>query len=199
MAFFGARVEYALHTLFNLSLAPASSKPSARDLANYQRLPVAFVRRLLTDLEKAGLVIGSAGRRGGWELARDPSKITVLAIVDAAGGRDPLFTCREIRARCVLWADDDPPDAAVTGTCSIHAVMLMAEAAMRRQLSEQTLADIADRVGDKTTTATAERIRAWFEERSAARRRPIALVSSDPKVHQATEAGPDAVIGANRD
>jgi len=179
MAHFGARVEYALHTLLNLSLAPATSKPSARDLANYQRLPVAFIRRLLTDLEKAGLVISSAGRRGGWELARDPRNITVLAVVDAAGGPDPLFKCREIRAHCVLWPDDDPPTAAVRGTCSIHAVMLMAEAAMRRQLFEQTLADIVDRVRGKTTVATSDRIRAWFEERSAARRRPMSSAEAN--------------------
>jgi Rrf2 family protein len=181
MALFGARVEYALHTLLNLSLAPATSKPSARDLADYQRLPLAFVRRLLTDLEKAGLVTSSQGRRGGWRLTREPSEITVLEVTDAAGGRDPLFTCREIRARCVLWPDEDPPAGATSGTCSIHAVMLAAEVVMRRQLSGQTLADIADRVRGKTSPATSDRISAWFDERSASRRRPVTGKVGRPK------------------
>ena len=59
MAFYGAGVEYALHTLLNLTLAPAGTAPSARDLADFQCLPLAFMRKLLTQLEKAGLVAGS--------------------------------------------------------------------------------------------------------------------------------------------
>jgi Rrf2 family protein len=175
LALFGARVEYALHTLLNLSLASDAATPSARDLAEFQRLPTAFVRRLLTDLEKAGLVVSAKGRRGGWRLARDASQITVLAVADAAGPRVPLFACREIRARCVLWPDEDPPAAAASGTCSIHAVMLAAEIAMRRQLSEQTLADIAGRVSNKTSPAMSAQIKGWFDGRSAARGPSIAI------------------------
>ena len=44
---YGARVEYALHTLLNLSLAPAGTAPSARDLADFQKLPIHPVGDLL--------------------------------------------------------------------------------------------------------------------------------------------------------
>ena len=94
MAFYGAGVEYALHTLLNLSLAPAGTAPSARDLAEFQRLPLAFMRKLLTQLDKAGLVRGSEGIRGGWQLARETNTITLLEAAEAVQGRDPLFECR---------------------------------------------------------------------------------------------------------
>jgi Rrf2 family protein len=170
MPMYGARVEYALHTLLNLSWAPATSAPSARDLADFQRLPVAFMRKLLTRLEKAGLVAGEEGVRGGWHLTRSPGEITVLDVVEAAQGREVLFECREIRARCALWPDENPPRAAKAGVCAIHAVMLAAEAAMRREMTSHTLADIADRVSAKSSPSVASVVPDWFALRYAERR-----------------------------
>jgi Rrf2 family protein len=170
MPLFGARVEYALHTLLNLSFAPAGTSPSARDLAEFQKLPAPFMRKLLTQLEGAGLVEGSEGIRGGWRLRRPPQTITVLEVVDAAQGRDKLFECREIRARCALWPDDAPPRGATTGVCTIHAVMLGAEVAMRRELAGHTLADIAGRVAEKSPGTARSAIPEWFARRYAERR-----------------------------
>ena len=170
MSQFGARVEYALHTLLNLSLAPAQTAPSARDLADFQKLPVPFMRKLLTQLEKSGLVVGAEGIRGGWRLARPTSQISVLEVVDAAQGKEPLFDCREIRARCALWADEAPPRGARSGVCEIHAVMLAAERAMRAELASQRLADIAHSVSAKSPRFVATDVPRWFEERYRGRR-----------------------------
>ena len=167
---FGARVEYALHTLLNLSFAPASTAPSARDLAEFQKLPVAFMRKLLTQLEKSSMIVAAEGVRGGWRLSRPPTEITVLEIVDAAQGPDVLFECREIRARCALWRDDEPPRAARSGVCEIHAVLLAAERAMRAELATHTLADIAARVGGKSPRFVARDVPGWFAGRYSGRR-----------------------------
>jgi len=131
---------------------------------------VPFMRKLLTQLEKAGLIAGSEGVRGGWRLARDPAEMTVLEIVEAVQGRESLFECREIRARCALWADDAPPLAATSGVCSIHAVMLAAEGAMRRELAAHTLAQIAERVRAKSSPERESAVPTWFAERYTSRR-----------------------------
>lgn len=171
MALYGAPEEYALHTLLNLSYAPAGTAPSARDLAEFQRLPVSFVRKQLTQLARAGLIVGTEGVRGGWRLARPPAEISLLDVVDAVHDGAPLFECRNIRARCALWEDDDPPRAAVSGVCAIHQVMLQAQAAMRSELAAHTLADIAQRVDAKTSAKGATAMQAWFSTRYAQRRR----------------------------
>jgi Rrf2 family protein len=168
---YGARVEYALHTLLNLSLAPAGTAPSARDLADFQKLPVAFMRKLLTQLEKTGLVVSAEGVHGGWRLGRRPAEITVLDIVDAAQGRDVLFECREIRAHCALWPDDAPPRAARSGVCEIHAVMLAAERALRAELAAHTLAEIGARVGAKSPRFVTTDLPDWLAGRYTGRRR----------------------------
>ena len=171
MAYYGAPVEYALHTLLNLTFAPPATAASARDLADFQRLPVAYMRKLLTQLEKAGLIAAREGVSGGWRLGREASAITVLEIAEAAqGDAGPLFECRSIRERCALWADDAPPRSATSGVCTIHAVMLAAEAVMRRELAAHTLADIAGRVSAKSSPGGANAIPNWFAARHAGRR-----------------------------
>jgi Rrf2 family protein len=173
---FGARVEYALHTLVNLGLAEQGIAPSARDLARFQRLPHEFARKLLTELEKGGVVVAAEGVRGGWRLARPPAAITVLDVVTALHGDDELFDCRDVRAHCALWPDGEAPLAARSGVCEIHAIMLAAEAAMRRELAMHTLADITQRVQSKTRPDWADTLAAWFAGRYAERtpgRRPM--------------------------
>lgn len=170
MPYYGAAVEYALHTLLNLSHAPAEISPSARDLAEFQRLPLAFIRKLLTQLEKAGLVAGAEGVRGGWRLARPAERITLLAAAEAVQPDAPLFECRDVRARCALWADGAAPPTATRGVCEIHAAMLAAEAAMRHELAARTLADIALEVDAKTRGRAAGAAGGWLQARYADRR-----------------------------
>ena len=87
-------------------------------------------------------------------------------------GRDPLFECREIRGRCALWSEGAAPRAATSGVCAIHAAMLAAEGAMRRELAQRTLADIAGQVSAKSSSMAATTVAAWFADRYAGRRSP---------------------------
>lgn len=169
MAHFGNKVEYALHTLLNIALAPADAAPSSRELADFQRLPLAFVRKLLTEQQRAGLLLGAEGRQGGWRLARDAAQITVLDIADAAQGRMPLFDCQDVRTRCALWEDDAVPARARQGVCEIHAVMLQAEQAMRAQLAALTLAQLRDRLVRKSPGWARDAAPRWFVQQRQAR------------------------------
>jgi DNA-binding IscR family transcriptional regulator len=96
--------------------------------------------------------------------------VSVLDIVDAAQGRDALFECREIRARCALWPDEEPPRGARSGVCEIHAAMLAAERAMRAELAAHSLAALADRVGAKSPRFVATDVPDWFAARYTSRR-----------------------------
>lgn len=170
MSHFGSGVEYGLHCLLYLVDAPADRPPSARDLAEFQGVSPTYVAKLFTQLEKAGLVASAEGVGGGFRLARPADAITILDVIDALEGRKPLFQCREIRARCILFADS-PPTWAGRGMCAIHATMRDAEAHMRQSLSSQTLADLANRVGPKLPAAFVKEAQSWFAERRN-RRRP---------------------------
>ena len=155
MSLYSSRVENALHLMLNLARAGETAAPSARELADFQRLPVPFVRRILTELAAGGVVVGSEGLHGGWRLGKPADRISVNEVVAAVRGEASLFECREIRARCVLWPDDQPPAAAVTGRCAIHAVMLSAESAMRDELSRHSIGDLVRRLQRKSISGEA--------------------------------------------
>jgi Rrf2 family protein len=167
MAHLTASVEYGLHCL--LGLIDAGEAPrSARDLAEFQGISPSFAAKIFAKLEKAGIVTAAEGVRGGYRLARPAEAISVLELVDAIEGRKPLFDCQEIRSRCALFGES-APEWATRGVCSVHAVMLKAEKAMRDALASETLANIGGRLDRKAPADFGEESRIWFDRRIAAR------------------------------
>ena len=171
MAHITTGVEYGLHCLLYLVDPPdGAHAPSARELADLQGVPVEYVAKLFTKLQKAGLVVASEGVRGGFRLARKPASIRVLDVVTAIDGDKTLFECREIRGRCAVF-DGRPPQWATRGVCSIHAVLVEAEARMRVVLAAHTLADIARSVAAKAPADFGNRISKWLVNGAPASRR----------------------------
>ncbi len=162
-------VEYGLHCLLFL-VNPAGAAPlaSARDLAELQGIPADYTAKLFTKLQKAGLVVATEGVKGGFRLARAPEDISVLEVVEAIDGAKPLFDCHNVRSQCALFADG-PPLWATHGVCSIHAVMLEAEARTREVLASHSLASLAGRVADKAPEDYGAKATAWLAARAPVR------------------------------
>ena len=159
--------EYALHCLLWLN-PPSEAAPSARDLAELQGVPTAYLSKIMPKLEKAGIVRASGGIKGGYQLARSAEDISVLDVVDAVEGEKPLFACQEIRARCALFGGV-APGWATSGTCGIHAVMLRAERAMRTELARTSLSDLSRGLNRKMPPSFAGKALDWIWARKASR------------------------------
>ena len=173
MSHFGVGVEYGLHILTQLARFQPLKPPSNRALAEFQGIPAAYLAKVMTSLEKAGIVEASEGKGGGYHLARAPKSITFLEVVDAIEGRKSLFECTEVRQRCVLYGGKPPPSV-TANTCAIHAVMIAAERRMREKLADVTVADIAHPLSAKTSSEVKQKAVEWFgnhSTRPATRRR----------------------------
>lgn len=143
--------------------------PSARDLAELQGVSPSFVSKIFSKLEKAGIVEGSDGIKGGYRLARPVGEVTVLDVIDAVDGHKPLFDCQEVRRRCALY-NGKPPKWATQGVCGIHAVMLQAEKNLRAELSQTRLSDLSEGFQTKRLPAGfASQVQGWFADRQANR------------------------------
>ena len=162
---YSAGVEYGIHCLlFLVDERGDSREASVRDMAELQGVPQEYLAKVFTKLAKAGLVAATEGVRGGFRLARPSDEITVLDIVRAIDGNKSIFECRDIRGRCALF-EGSPPDWALEGTCSVHAVMLTAQKRMEEALAQQTILDIARRVGRKVPADFGAQVAEWMEER----------------------------------
>jgi Rrf2 family protein len=163
---FGVGVEYGLHILTQLARFEPLKPPSAKALAKFQGVPAAYLAKVMTSLEKAGIVKASEGKGGGYRLARAPELITFLDVADAIEGRKSLFECTEVRQRCVLYGGK-PPASVTRNTCAIHAVMIAAEQRMREKLAAVTLADIARPLAANTSPEIKLKALEWFANHPA--------------------------------
>jgi Rrf2 family protein len=158
-------VEYGLHCLLYLVDSSGQSvTASTRDLADLQGVSAEYLAKVFTKLHQAELVVGVEGSGGGFALARAPEQISVLDVIVAIDGKKPLFDCRDIRLGCAVFGSSTPRWAS-KGVCSIHAVMLEAEARMRTVLANHTLASITARVSAKAPATFNTDISNWFAER----------------------------------
>ncbi|MFF1507115.1 RrF2 family transcriptional regulator [Streptomyces sp. NPDC058326] len=150
-------VEWALHSCLNLAwIGPGRAVTAAR-LAAYHELPPAYLNKQLQALARAGIVTSASGPKGGFRLARDLDRITLMDVVTAIEGPDEAFRCTEIRQQ--------GPGAGAPGTyaaeCAIAGAMGRAELAWRRELMAQTLDDVRERA-ERQAPAAADRLRSWF-------------------------------------
>ena len=152
----GEGVEWAIHTCLNLSWLETGRGVSTTRLAAFYDLPAAYLNKQLQGLVRAGILSSSPGPRGGFALARRPEDITVLDVVTAVEGADPLFRCEEI----LRQGPGGRPEVDYRSTCLVSGAMRRADLAWRRALAEQTLADIraeVERRFPETPEATRER------------------------------------------
>ncbi|MGW4378795.1 RrF2 family transcriptional regulator [Kitasatospora sp. NPDC004531] len=146
-------VEWGLHCCLTLVwLDGPDPVPSARLAAMFELSPT-YLNKVLQRLTRAGLLTSARGPRGGVRLARDPGRITMMDVVTAVEGADPLFACAEIRQHGASAQGAHTREFA--RPCGIAAAMRRAELAWRRELATRTIADLAH---DAPAT-TAARIR----------------------------------------
>lgn len=150
-------VEAALHCALVLAGLPEGKVLPGKSLATLHGLSETYLLKHLRALAAAGLVEALPGPRGGYRLARVAPQITLLDIVEAIDGREPAFTCREIRRRGPGKAQDP---CAYKADCFIKRRMLAAEAVWRDALRAQTLADLVDDgaglIGEQNRQAVAD-------------------------------------------
>jgi Rrf2 family protein len=103
-----------------------------REVADAMQLPRSYTPQLLGVLAKAGIAEAKAGRSGGYRLARDPSKIAVLEVIEAAEGDLVSRRC-PMRGGPCHWED----------VCPLHPTWVKASEAIRSTLAATTLAEVA--------------------------------------------------------
>jgi Rrf2 family protein len=138
-------VEWALHSCLNLTWLPGGRAVPAAKLAAFYELPAAYLNKQLQALARAGIVTSTPGPRGGFQLARNPEKITLLDVVVAIEGADEAFRCEQ------LLKQGPGADATVDyrQACLVSQAMRRADLTWRRELASQTLADLKAQVEER--------------------------------------------------
>lgn len=93
---------YSVKALLDLSLQSNYGPTSVKAIASRQDLPAPYLEKLLIKMRRAGLVNSTRGSQGGYQLAHQPTKITLGQILEAVGekieplpGYNPDTSCAE--------------------------------------------------------------------------------------------------------
>jgi Rrf2 family cysteine metabolism transcriptional repressor len=128
-----AKSEYGLLAMIDLACRYGGGPISSREISERQGIPARFLEQLLVSLRRADVVHAVRGARGGFQLARDPSEVTVLDIVEALEGHLETSVC------------DSAGICEKSDSCAASDVWSEASSALRDVFERTTLADLARR------------------------------------------------------
>lgn len=77
---------YGLRAMLDLSLHYGEGNISLSDIAARQDLSLNYMESIFSALKRSGLVLGMAGAKGGYQLARPAQEITLKEILDILEG-----------------------------------------------------------------------------------------------------------------
>ncbi|MEW6601770.1 MAG: Rrf2 family transcriptional regulator [Nitrospirota bacterium] len=83
------------------------------DIAEGRKIPKSFLAKILQILARAGIVESLRGVKGGFRLARNPSEICLLDIVEAMEGTVAMNICAVDKRNCSF-----------SSTCVVHPVWM---------------------------------------------------------------------------
>ncbi len=139
---FSSTAEYALRAVVYLA-THREGLSSSQVIAEATKVPPGYISKILKDLVEAGIILSRRGPSGGFELARDPEKLTVLDVVNAADPIQRIVTC--------------PLGIPSHGTnlCRLHRKLDNAIATVEKALASSTIQEMVEpQSGGKCTFPT---------------------------------------------
>jgi Rrf2 family protein len=138
------QADYAIRAMLYLAREGKGKRVATGDVADAQRIPPSFLAKIVSQLSIAGLLHTSRGMRGGISLARDPSQITLLDVVEAIDGPIRLNECVTNEGVCTFEAE-----------CPIKPVWCDAQVELVNRLKSVNLAMLAEGQPSQVAAASA--------------------------------------------
>ncbi len=92
--------DYALRAAYYLAKQPEGKIASIGEIAEKQAVPREFLAKILKELTAAKILRSFHGIKGGYSLARSPSEISFLDIIQAVEGPIMLNQCCQENMGC---------------------------------------------------------------------------------------------------
>jgi Rrf2 family protein len=134
------RSEYGLRALVDLVRSDGSGPVALAVLAERNNLPAKFLEQIMATLKRSGVVRTTLGAHGGYEMAADPSSVTIGRVVRMLDGALAPVPCVSLR----YYEKCSCPDET---TCSLRDVMIDVRDAMLAILDHESLQELAARQG----------------------------------------------------
>ena len=134
------KIDYGLRAMIYLASLARGAVVPFREIARQMDVPEDFLAKILKTLVDAGLVRSSRGPHGGYALAKSPSEVSFLDVIEAVEGPVALNVCL------------DGEDACGHSTCcTMMAVWKLGQERMLDVYRQARLCDLAFKPADDGT------------------------------------------------
>jgi Rrf2 family protein len=132
------QADHAVRAMVWLAGQPAGDRRKAAEIAEAVHIPPPFAARVLSQLNKQGLLDARAGHDGGYTLARPSAGVSLLEIIEAIEGPLRSRTCLLRDAQCGEGGQH----------CPLHDAWSTAQATFRDALATTTLTNEVETHGN---------------------------------------------------
>jgi Rrf2 family protein len=134
------RTQYGLKAVLSLGRRFGEGPVLISTLSKEESIPIKFLEVILLDLKQHGLLTSKKGPRGGYQLSRPPSTITVGSLIRIMEGPlAPLPCASETAYRPCEECED-------VETCGTRMIMRQVRDSISEVLDRTTLAELLARV-----------------------------------------------------
>jgi Rrf2 family protein len=126
------KADYALIAMKHLALREDRGSSSAREIAELYAIPIELMAKVLQRLVRRGLLASQQGTRGGYQLARVPSQISVADVIQAIEGPVTVTACATDVGQCEQFS-----------TCNVRDPLRRVRDRILSALGECTVAELA--------------------------------------------------------
>lgn len=123
--------DYALRAMVNLAGNYEKRLISSRKMSVQEKIPYQLTCKLMQKLQKAKLIKSTMGPKGGFELSREPGKITLIEIIEVVQESLSLNRCILAKYKCPNQKK-----------CTIRPKLVGLQEYIGNYLNKITLADI---------------------------------------------------------
>jgi Rrf2 family cysteine metabolism transcriptional repressor len=139
------RAHYGLRAMTELAKSYGQRQVSLTEIAGVEHVPAGYLEQLAIPLRKAGLIEGTRGAHGGYQLSRPPADLTVGAVMRALEGPVAPVEC--------LLLEYVPGSCTREPVCLSRSVWQRVKESVDSVLDSITLADLCTTNGDYAVPA----------------------------------------------
>jgi Rrf2 family protein len=92
--------QYGVRAMFEIARGYPGSPVTIREISERQDVSVAYLEQILNKLRRAGLIRSVKGPGGGYLLAKEPSHISIAAILKELEGPVAITSCLDPEEGC---------------------------------------------------------------------------------------------------
>jgi len=139
------RAHYGLRAMTELAKSYGQRTVSLSEIAGVEHVPAGYLEQLAIPLRRAGLIEGTRGAHGGYQLAKRPEDLTVGAVVRALEGPVAPVEC--------LLLEYIPGSCTREPVCLSRSVWQRVKEGVDSVLDSITLADLCTAPSDDIVPA----------------------------------------------